>query len=545
MNEEQKRDREQLAQNNENLPLAAEFDPDATVLAPWSKRRRELEMASMSTEVKPLMSESMGEAIVPTEVRPFISEPMGEATVPTEVKPLISEPIGQATVPTEVRPFISEPIVPSQPRTRRGIARRALLIGGVTAAGIVSNGALAMALLGQTFKKSPPALPAVRPVHFTPGQPILSLKGHTAAISNVAWSPDGRYLASAGGMFSFGASRDPFVRLWDITAFLRRSTASLQTIEQPTHKWRVSPYGLSTDKLHWTPDGKYLLTNITNDDVDNAPAMFDPFNSNSKPRLFTNKNIKKPAFKYAMMGPQGSTLAAIDRTLRRYHKIDLWQLQAPTEPYASLIYTDAYQFVGDSSSYLNAIGWSSDNIQLAGFTGYNEVVIWDTQKRTVNAVVKLPDRTEASSEVLRITLSWSPGNPDLLAVSNFDTIAIVNARQKKVLYQLSTDDKGALDATRDPENPSTTYPHVLGITWSPDGRYVAASYARSPKVFVWDLQAKNARTERGLTLQSALFPQDGSTGPTDTIYDLAWSPDGRYLATGSADQSITVWRVGS
>jgi WD40 repeat protein len=503
MNEEQKTNREKLARNNESQPLAAEFDPDATVIAPWSKRRRELEIASMSTEVKPLISEASEEG----------------------------------TIPTEVNPFVSVPIVPSRPQTQRGMGRRALLVGGATAIGIAGNGALAMALLRRTFPTSSPALPAIGPVHFTPGkQPILRLTGHTDAVTNVVWSPDGRYLASAG--------YDHFAMVWDITAFLRRSSSNLQIVEQPTRKWNIYPYGLDTDGLRWTPDGKYLLTSIANRDVDGAPALLDPFTSTSKPRLFTNHNIKDPYFRHPIMSSQGSTLAAIDGTLHRYHKIDLWQLQAPTEPYASLTYTDARQFIGDRSQ-LNKIGWSCDNIQLAGLTGYDEVVIWNTQKRTVNAVVKLPERTvDGDSRVFRIALSWSPSNPDLLAVFNLDTIAIINTRQKKVIYQLSIDDKGALDATRDPKDPSITYPHVLGITWSPDGRYLAANYARSPKVFVWDLQARNARTEHGLTLQSALFPQDSSTERADIIYDLAWSPNGRYLAMGSSDQSITVWKVG-
>jgi WD40 repeat protein len=520
MNEEQKHNWEQQGQNLEGLPHAAEFDPDATVLAPWSKRRRELEIASMSTEVKP-----------------FISESMGEGTVPTEVKPFISESVGEGTVPTEVKPFISAPNVPLQPRTRRGMGRRALLVGGAAAIGIVGNGALAMTLLRQTSQMLSPGSPAVRPVHFAPGQRILRLTGHTQSVTNVVWSPDGRYLASAG--------YDRFAMLWDITAFLRQSSPDLQIIDRPTRKWDLYPYGLSTDGLHWTPDGQYLLTAIADDDVSGIPALLDPFTNNSKPRRFTNSSLKDPYFKYPIMGPQGPTLAAIDGTLHRNHKVDLWQLQASTKPYASLTYTDANQFIGDSST-LNKIGWSCDGKQLAGCTTYDEAIIWDTQNRTVNAVVKLPGRLEDGkpNQVLRIALSWSPTDPQVLAVSNLDTVAIVNAQQKKVLYQLYTDDKGALNATPDPKNPSLAFPHVLGITWSPDGRYLAANYVRSPKVFVWDLQAKNARTEHGLTIQSALFPLNGSTNRVPIIYDLSWSPNGRYLAMGSSDQSITIWKVG-
>ena len=387
----------------------------------------------------------------------------------------------------------------------------------------------------QTFQSSSPAVS----VHFTPGRPILHLTGHTSPITNVVWSPDGRYLVST--------TNDPFAMLWNVAPFLHRSSSSLQTIDHPTRQWSPDKDGLSSDQVYWTPDGRYLLTAVADGTaLDPIPALLDPFARSSKPRTFNDHNIKHPFFRSAVMNPQGSTVAAIDGTLRRYHKIDLWQLHTLTEPYASLAYADASQFIGDSSA-MGVIDWSCDGEQLAGLTNHSEVVIWNTNSRTIHTVIKLPERVKDATfaNVLRIALFWSPRNPHLLAVSNFDTIAIIDAQQKKVLYQLSTDDKNALDATKDPEDPSIVYPQVLGITWSPDGRYLAGSYARSPKVFVWDLQAKNGSVEKGLTIQSALFPRGDSTDQMDTINDLSWSPDGRYLATASDDQSLTVWQVES
>jgi WD40 repeat protein len=388
-----------------------------------------------------------------------------------------------------------------------------------------------------THKGSPTksSLPNVNPVHFTPGRAIASLTGHTGAITNVAWSPDGRYLVSA-------ATLDKFAMLWDLSTVLHQPSSQLQILKQPTREWNVYPFGLDPDQLRWTPDGRSLLT-ITSD----CPTLLDAFSSTGKPRIYSDQAIKKDLllFSCPIISRQNATLAAIDGSLHRYHKIDLWHLNTFTTPYTSLTYTDANQFIGDSST-MNTIAWSPDSTQIAGITTLNEVVVWNIKSHTPDAVIKLPDvvKDEADAQVFRITITWSPINPHLLAVANIGTIDIVDIQQKKVIRQLYTDDPEALNTAKDPNNPSIVFPNVVGITWSPDGRYIAASYARSSKVFVWDLQAKNAKVVHGLTIQSAIFPQNSSvTGGTNTINDLSWSPDGHYLAAGFDDHSITIWRV--
>ena len=69
---------------------------------------------------------------------------------------------------------------------------------------------------------------------------------------------------------------------------------------------------------------------------------------------------------------------------------------------------------------------------------------------------------------------------------------------------------------------------VYGIAWSPDGQFLAAA-GKERTIFVWD--AEDGRLAHALT---------GNQGPVSTV---AWSPDGRMLASGSDENTISIWDV--
>ncbi|QBD83205.1 hypothetical protein EPA93_47495 [Ktedonosporobacter rubrisoli] len=43
------------------------------------------------------------------------------------------------------------------------------------------------------------------------------------------------------------------------------------------------------------------------------------------------------------------------------------------------------------------------------------------------------------------------------------------------------------------------------------------------------------------SVQSMIFGKTG--GHSSTIIDIAWSPNGRYLATTSYDKTVIIWQV--
>src|SRR6266487_6182299 len=69
---------------------------------------------------------------------------------------------------------------------------------------------------------------------------------------------------------------------------------------------------------------------------------------------------------------------------------------------------------------------------------------------------------------------------------------------------------------------------VTAVAWSPDGKRIAsASYDKT--VQVWDA-----------TTGARLFTYRGHT---DTVSAVAWSPDGQFLASASYDKTVQVWSV--
>ena len=81
---------------------------------------------------------------------------------------------------------------------------------------------------------------------------------------------------------------------------------------------------------------------------------------------------------------------------------------------------------------------------------------------------------------------------------------------------------------------------VYSVAFSPDGRTLASS-SEDSTVLLWDTTTGEHIKTLARPTGPFVGPTDPLAGHTDTVYSVAFSPDGQTLASGSADNTIILW----
>jgi len=408
------------------------------------------------------------------------------------------------------------------------VTRRELLIGGGAATLAVAGGIGLYTILRSGLKLGganrttfQPA-PVPGPKKLIRGVPLLSLTGHSKAVWNAVWDPSGRYLATAG--------EDTYVMLWDIAGHLQKGSTRVQSINTPIRRWKFSDT-LYDNTLCWSPDGRTLAVVIATES--NKIYLLDAFGSSNTSHIYqdasqTSSTATPPQYNHISWSPRANVFAT---SLSSETQIELWQPNQAAGPIRALTSRHdltSYGFT-NSSLEIEELAWSFDGSLVAGLTNSNPVVIWDAATGAVKQVLKLPDRPHAPTFILRQSLAWSPVDPHLLVVSDADVATLWNVQQNKLLLMFKTTDP---------------VPVVIGLTWAPNGKYVAGSYERSPRIYIWDVQIAGSNAKKSTPHPPSLFfPTPGQPEHTKAVIDLAWSPGGRYIASASADTTVIVWKV--
>jgi len=383
------------------------------------------------------------------------------------------------------------------------------------------------------------------------------LIGHTDEIISIAFSPNGRTLASS--------SYDGTVQLWDVNTDTLRST-----LIGPTER---------VTSIAFSPDG----TTLAGGSSDNAVHLWDPVSGAHKATLTGHtRAIGTIAF-----SPDSKTLAsgAWDNTIR------LWDIATEKE---KAVFTD-HTYFGEYTSGISNVAFSADGQWLvsAAFneegvyvrdaaTGKHErtldagkisilafspdgktlaigeryaLNLWDVvsgehkaalTKHTsfVNSLAFSPDGSTLVSGGGSQLLLWDAETGtqkgeiggylsngwDITFSPDGSTLASTGGYHTVHLWDISNrQHKAALSAGRIDD-------WIGSIAFSPDGKTLAGEGGW--RIYLWDIERTYLKTTvKGYT---------GSGVSGGGIRALAFSPDGRFLASGSGhtDMKIQIWYGG-
>lgn len=157
------------------------------------------------------------------------------------------------------------------------------------------------------------------------------------------------------------------------------------------------------------------------------------------------------------------------------------------------------------------ISWSPDGTYIASGSQAGVCQVWTADKGELKFSIRSTIQTPISDDFVQ-SLVWSRHNPLRIAVGFIDgTLQILDMNHRTRI--------GSLDQVAKTNG---------ALSWSPDEKYLAVcANITENAVFIYEVA----------TRQIVYTYQDH----TDSIHVVAWSPDGKYVASGSQDTTIRVW----
>ena len=308
------------------------------------------------------------------------------------------------------------------------------------------------------------------------------LQGHTDLVSSVAFSPDGKTLASG--------SRDNTVILWDVS-----------------NPRAPVPLGTPLDNTSWTyavafsPNGKTLASGTGDGDI----ILWDISNPRSPTQLSRPSTKHASSVLSVAFNPDGMTLASgsSDNT------VILWDVSNPRLP------LPLGTALAGHTAPVDSVAFSPDGKVLASGSMDTTVILWDVSNYRSPSPLGTPLGHASSIE----SVAFSPDGKTLASGSEDSTILLWDVSNPRSPVQLGTPLTGHTGT-------------VDSVAFSPDGKTLASgSVDRS--IILWNVSNPRAPVPQGTSLM----------GDTSGVNCVAFSPNRKTLASSNLDGTVILWDI--
>ncbi|XP_067686066.1 notchless protein homolog 1-like [Haliotis asinina] len=333
-----------------------------------------------------------------------------------------------------------------------------------------------------------------------------TIEGHADAVIAVAFSPDGRYLASGSG--------DTTVRFWDI------NTETPQFTCKGHRHWILC--------IAWSPDGNKLASGCKNSQI----CVWDPKTGKQIGRTLTGHKqwITWLSWKPLHLDPEGRYLASSskdgtvriwDTVLGHTHLTLSGHLQS-----VSCVKWGGTDLLYTASQDRTVKVWrAADGVLCRTLQGHSHWV--NTMALSTDYVIRTGAFDPKDAKLVHRDVTESGDELSKLALQRYNAVKgtsperLVTGSDDFTLFLWHPEEE------KKPVCRMTGHAQLINeVLFSPDTRLIAsASFDKSVKV--WD-----GRTGKFIA---------SLRGHVSRVYQVAWSADSRLLCSGSSDSTLKVW----